>query len=378
MALKVKKALPDKVTTLASALADKGTPGIILLAIIFLTIWAPVALIIFKFFSFLGEAKDFSEISLIGPILTTVLVGLLGAAYIFVVYLLTSTIIGAMVPTIRAEAEAAKLMSEAFGGKAITSAGTWEPLAIDRRGAQTRTKQVMKALLERAKSVLKLELVRSNIFTLHRDGKLRILDGFHLNMEGPMLGPDELTITIPNGFLTSGRSHKYFRAVLSIISEEGKWPYATDTEGTNPELQSEVQKAHPDLKWIISIPIPYQIQPFKLVCGVLNIDGLGSVPTLEQMRRLLTDQSTAATLIAVLNRGTGFLKGKYSIPSEPSSTEQEHLRGFLIDPDDFDPSTCPEPSNEFVIALSRIQGLEFFAQISPTEVASYLRDQLRS
>jgi len=49
MALKVKKALPDKVTTLASALADKGTPGIILLAIIFLTIWAPVALIIFKF-----------------------------------------------------------------------------------------------------------------------------------------------------------------------------------------------------------------------------------------------------------------------------------------------------------------------------------------
>jgi len=147
---------------------------------------------------------------------------------------------------------------------------------------------------------------------------------------------------------------------------------------TNSELQSEVQKAHPDLKWIISIPIPYQIQPFKLVCGVLNIDGLGNVPTLEQMRQLLTDQSTAATLIAVLNRGTGFLEGKYSIPSEPSSTEQEHLRGFLIDPDDFDPSTCPEPSNEFVLALSRVQGLEFFAQISPTEVASYLRDQLRS
>lgn len=343
-----------------------------------MTIWSPAALVIWKFFSFVGQAKDFSELPLAGPILTIVWVGLLCVAYIAVVYLLTSKIIGVMVPTIMAEAKAAKLMSEALGGKVPTSVGTYEALAVDKASAQARTKHIMKVLLERAKSILKRELVRENIFTFHQDGTLRILDGFHFNMEGLMLGPNELTITIPDGFLTTGRAHKYFRAVLSLKGEDGKWPYAADTESIKPELQSEVQKAHPDLKWIISMPIPYQIKPFKMVCGVLNIDGLDRVPSREQMLQLLADQTAAAALIAILNRGTGFLGDNYSIPSEPSNTEQEHLKGLLIDPEEFDPSICPEPSNEFIIALSQIQGLEFFSQLSPTQVAGYLRDQLRS
>lgn len=375
---KTEKTSPNKVNTLVNALAERGTPGIILLAIIFLTIWAPVGFIVFKFFSFLGVAKDFSEISLAGPLLGTVLVALLGSAYVFVAYLLTSKIMSAMIPTIRAEAEAARLISEALGGRVMTYAGTMQNLAVDRRSAETRTKQIMRVLLERAKSVLKLELVRSNIFTLREDGKLRMLEGFHLNMQGSLAGENELSIAIPSGLLSSGRAYKYFRPVLSLKNQEGKWPYATDTDGNVPELTHEVQKAHPDLKWIISMPIPYQVQPFKLVSGVLNIDGLGITPNKDQMLELLTDMSTATALIAVLNRSTGFLKGEYSISSDPSSTEQEDLRGFLIDPEDFDPACCPEPSRDFVLALGHIRGLEFFARISPAEVASFLRDQLRS
>jgi len=365
------------VNTLVNALAEKGTPGLILLAIIFLTIWTPVGFIVYKFFDFIGLARDFPGITA-GPIIGVIVVGLLGGAYVYAAYLLTSKIMTAMIPTIKAEAEAAKLMSEAIGGRVMTYAGTIQTLAVDQHGAKTRTKQIMKVLLNRARSLLRVEQVRTNIFTLHEDGKLRILEGFHVNMEGPMVAENELSIAIPSGCLSSGRAYKYFRPVLSLKSADGKWPYSSDVESPAHDLVDEVQKAHRDLKWIISMPIPYQVQPFKLVSGVLNIDGLGTTPNKDQMRELLTDMSAAAALIAILNRSTGFLRGEYTISLEPSKTEQEDFKDFLIAPEEFDPACCPEPSNEFVAALGRIRGLEFFARISPAEIANYLRDQLAS
>ena len=146
----------NRINTLVNALAEKGTPGLILLAIIFLTIWTPVGFIVYKFFDFIGLAKDFPEIASAWPIIGIVIVGILGSAYVFVAYLLTSKIMTAMIPTIKAEAEAAKLMSEVFGGRVMTYAGTRQTLAVDRRGAETRTKQIMTVLLNRARSLLRL------------------------------------------------------------------------------------------------------------------------------------------------------------------------------------------------------------------------------
>jgi hypothetical protein len=80
----------------------------------------------------------------------------------------------------------------------------------------------------------------------------------------------------------------------------------------------------------------------------------------------------------VLNRSSGFLGGNYSKLSQPSDTEQETLKDFLITPEEFDPALCPEPSREFVLALSNIAGLEFLKQMSQLEVAVWLRSQLRS
>jgi hypothetical protein len=365
----------QQLDTLVKALAEKGTPGIILLAIIFLPIWVPVAFIFHWFFDFLGAAKDFPALSTGGPLFATVIVGILCIAYISVACFLTLKIIGAMIPTIKAEAEAAKLLQNAFGGRVITSAGTVATLAVDKLSAERRTKQIMEVLLGRAKSVLRVERVRSNIFTLNEDGRLRILDDFHLNMLA-ISNKNELTIAIPNGLLSSGRAYKYYRPVLSIKSEKGDWPYADDYDRS--ELKSELQKAHPDLKWIISMPIPCEVKPFKLVSGVLNIDGFDPSPNRDQMLKLLPDMSTAAALIAVLNRSTGFLKGLYITPSVPSSTEQERFKDHLINPEDFNPAFCPEPSSDFVRALAHVQGLEFFDRISAIEVASFLRNQLRS
>jgi len=281
-----------------------------------------------------------------------------------------------IIPTMKAEADVNRLMSEALGGRVVTTIGTFETIAIDRRGAELRTKQIMKIMLERAKHVLGVELVRSNIFTLSNDDKLSILDSFHLNMEGPMVAKDELTISIPSGCLSSGRAYKYFRPVLSI-KKDGKWPYASDADIKESDLQNEVQKAHPELAWIMSMPIPYRVKPFKLVCGVLNLDGLRETLTKERLEVILADLSTAAALVAVLNRSTGFLEGKYSIPAEPTSVDKGQWKDFMINPEEFDPATCPEPSVELVQALSSLQGLEFFAKTSPTEVANFLRNQLR-
>jgi len=376
MSIQIDMSAPDKINTLVNALAEKGGAGLCLLGIIFLTIWTPVGFIVWKFFDFIGLVKDFPGLTS-WPIFGVIVVFLFVIAYIYMAYRLTSKIMITMIPTIKAEAEAAKLMHMALGGR-VSYAGTIQTLVVDRLGAEARTKQVMKAMLDRAKSVLRLELVRSNIFTLHTDGKLRILGGFHVNMQGPMVGENELSIAIPCGLLSSGRAYKYCRPVLSLKSEDGKWPYVSDMESNGSDIISEAQKAHQDLKWIVSMPIPYQLKPFKLVSGVLNIDGLNTTPSKEQLQVLLTDLSTAAALIAILNRSTGFLKGEYAIAVEPSSTEQEHLRGLLIDPEEFDPTCCPEPSKEFVFALGQIKGLEFFSRISPAEVANFLRDQFSS
>lgn len=371
------QATSNRVSTLVQALAEKGTPGIILLAIIFLSIWAPVGIIVFRFFDLVGLAKDLLAIPWAGP-LTMLVVALFGAGYVWVAYRITAKILGMMIPTIRAEAEAAMLLSEALGGRGITKAGLPTRVAIDPHRARTRTKQIMGALLERARNVLGFELVRCNIFTLREDHKLRIAGDFHINMKGGTPDNQELTIAIPNGYLSSGRAYKYSRPILSVKDKDGNWPYANDLSRCDTELPTEVSKAHPALVWVASMPIPYQVKPFELVSGVLNVDGLEGQPTTKELQALLADQSTAAALIGVLNRSTGFLDGKYSVPTEPTDTDKDQLKGYMIDPEDFDPGSCPEPSMEFVQALSNICGLEFFRRISPAEVANFLREQLGS
>jgi hypothetical protein len=361
---------------LIDALAEKGGPGLILQGIIFLVVWGPLGLLLFEFFDLLGSPKDFSGLSwresLIAPI-TSIFAALI---YLFVAYQVTMKVLTSIIPTIRAEAEAAALMSGELGGRIVTAAGTVRVLAIGSQAAETRIKQIMRALLERYQTVVGFEGVRANIFTLREDGWLRIQGEFHLNMKGGTPDDQELSISIPNGLLSSGRAFKYSRPILSLKGDDGRWPYPCDTESAPPRLQQELAKVHKDLKWITSMPIPYQVRPFELVSGVLNVDGLESLPSTAQLRPLLADLSTAAALIGMLNRSTGIFSGGYGKPSEPPDLDKEQLREHLINPDEFDPASCPEPTRDFVLALSRIQGLEFFASISPAETANYIREQL--
>lgn len=365
---------PNTLNPLYQALAQKGGAGSILLGIIFVTIWSPVGVIIWKLFDYLGSAKEWSNIGLSGPILGVVLGVIIILSYGSIACILTMRILGNIIPTLKVEAESAVLLSKGLGARAGFVAGVPVSFPLNRLVAESRTKQIMNKLVEQARRVLETENVRSNIFTLNPDGKLTILEQYHVNMEGPMVGPDELKISILFGFLSTGTAFKYFRPVLSL-KKDGEWPYSPTVN--DPEVQAEAMKAHANLSWIVSMPIPHQVQPFRLASGVLNVDGLQPLGGQKQLQLLLADASTAAALIGLINRGSGFLNGEYAMPSDVPKDLEEQIKDYAVKPEDFDPASCPAPTKEFVQALSTIAGLEAFANMSPTEVAVYLQDQLR-
>jgi len=362
--------------------AKKGGPGILLLGIIVLVIWAPIGLVLWKFFAVLLAQRADGAASL--PIheniwillAVTVFAAVVVLALLTAAFLLTRKLLTTVVPTVQADAAANALMSGAFGGRALTSLGTLKSIAIGRPAAQQRAMRVIGAIVERVRTVVGTGNIRANLSVLREDGKLHLLPDFMLNMDGPMRGPGEETIAVPSGLLSAGRAYRYYRPVLSV-KEHGKWPHMEQQDVKAGELEEEVKKIHADLQWVVSMPIPYQVEPIKLTCGVLNIDGLEALPSDEKLRMLLADLSTAVALIALLNNGTGFIDGLYSMPVQPDKQDEEQLRKHMISPKDFDPADCPEPSAEFIGELSSIEGLHSLAGIPPAVFAKYLREQLR-
>lgn len=263
---------PRQTQSLVSALAEKGTPGLVLLGIVFLTVWGPITGPIVAIFTLIGEPKGYSELSLRASLIAPTAIVLIFLAYLVSASWITFRILASIVPTIRAEAGATSRLSREFGGRIVTSMGTMETLAVDARSATRRAQQIMRVLIERYEEVLELQRVRTNIFTLREDHWLQIEPEFQINM----LDAPDFSIAIPNGLLSSGRAFKYSRPVLSIKRPDGTWPYEHDLNRADvaERLTTELAKVHPDLKWITSMPIPYQVKPFELVCGSLNVDGL--------------------------------------------------------------------------------------------------------
>lgn len=109
--------------------------------------------------------------------------------------------------------------------------------------------------------------IRANLFVPFRD-ELMIPDGAHHNMDGH---PD-LSIRIPFGMGSTGRAFKYRTHHIAIFKEH----WGDDT------LPGELlRKVHPELKWIVSIPL---CDPDDGgVFGVMNVDGLLHPKTLEDL-----------------------------------------------------------------------------------------------
>ena len=126
-----------------------------------------------------------------------------------------------------------------------------------------------------AASALKMDsaLVRSNIFGLHDNGQLQILPGMIFNMNRPQ----ELTLSIPVGYGSSGRCYQKGKPNIAVFHED--W-------GKNVIEDRELTKAHPDLRWIVSLPIPAPGGGTPL--GVLNVDGLTERKNEDELRGVLS------------------------------------------------------------------------------------------
>jgi len=118
-------------------------------------------------------------------------------------------------------------------------------------------------LCEAAKRVatelgLPLQLARSNLFGVDNRDRMRVLKGLTYNMNDSL----ELTIKIAVGYGSTGRCFKSAKENIAIF-EEG-W-------GKDQIEDEEIKRVHPELQWIISVPVKNEDdRPF----WVLNVDGL--------------------------------------------------------------------------------------------------------
>lgn len=380
----------NEVARLASALAEKGGPGMALLGMMFVVFWSLPILFTSLYFSFLPRSAV-QEPSVF-PV-TYLLAGLLVLiALTTFAYGLSKETFSSMVPTLRADAEVSDMMSEAFGGKVVTVAGDIAIARLSREVAKSRIYKIMKALVARATQVLEvsdLEHVRSNIFATPDNQWLSIVDGLHVNMKNDR----ERSIQVLNGYLSSGTAFKYFLPVISLAHEEGtgvRWDHQLEPETFQKQVlrddilekqEEELGKADKKLRWILSMPIPYQVSPFRMACGVLNLDGFSAKLYRDQVKKLLADAAVAAALIGVMNKATDVLTGQCnrpeSIPKDVAGIKDARLRAeFLIEANEFDPAECPEPSEKFRELLAGIKGLEFFRNATTTDVAEFIRKQL--
>src|SRR5207247_633491 len=142
---------------------------------------------------------------------------------------------------------------------------------------------------------------RANIFELGGNAELRILQGFHVNMDEE----EELTIRFPNGYGATGKAFAFGRPVVFVSDDNGKIPDVKDSK-TPEDIQKRLvlaeSKVHRELKWVISMPIYHSIKPLSVVCGVLNVDSLdGSDASMNELRNKLKDRwadlASAAELI---------------------------------------------------------------------------------
>jgi hypothetical protein len=369
--------------TLAAALADKGTGGLILLGFISLAGWIATLTFIGLMF---GHIPTFKPPYEDGAWIQYTYLGFMVAATLALAllsYRITVMVLTSIPGTIRAEAEA-KSLTTAFGGRVGAADGSIALTRLPPHQARRRIREIVAALVAHSSRHLGAAPtdVRGNIFTSTDGIWLSIADNFHVNMHDA----NELQLKILNGFYSTGTAFKYARATLSVRYGD-EWQYRPDPEalrkrGFDIELmaqaEQEVRKADPDLSWIISMPIPYQVNPFSLTCGVLNVDGLRRALHRDQLKALLADAATGAALIGVINRTTDIFKSVCERPDESVvETNTVLAKEFDIPASEFDPAECPEPSLEFTETLARIKGLEFLRRLTTSDLALFLREQLR-
>jgi hypothetical protein len=116
-------------------------------------------------------------------------------------------------------------------------------------------------------------LVRSNLFGVDDQKRLRILkeSTFHMDRE------EELTISMPVGYGSTGRCFQHKVSNIAVFREG--W-------GKDTIDDQELRKVHPDLQWIISVPV-LTGKDRQIIC-VMNVDGLQERREEEELSKVVS------------------------------------------------------------------------------------------
>lgn len=132
------------------------------------------------------------------------------------------------------------------------------------------------------------ELIRANVFGVDEQGKLRMIKELTVNMNRPI----ELTIQMPIGYGSTGKSFQSGEPNIAVF--HANW-------GVNLLSDDELRKAHPDLQWIISVPVRGKGAGTGPI-WVMNIDGLkgrrDETDLRHAMKRLLDWSYTISLIIS--------------------------------------------------------------------------------
>lgn len=104
------------------------------------------------------------------------------------------------------------------------------------------------------------EHVRANLFGSDSSNRMRMLAGLTYQMNRD----EELTISMPVGYGSTGRCFQRGKPNIAIF--RGGW-------GENAIEDEELRKVHPDLQWIISVPVLSGGEERRPI-WVLNVDGI--------------------------------------------------------------------------------------------------------
>ena len=101
--------------------------------------------------------------------------------------------------------------------------------------------------------------VRANLFGVSSDSKLSILQGLTHHMDRP----EELTLTLEPGQGSTGVAFTKGRPNIAVLRAD--WGIASIPD-------SLLSKVHPELRWIVSVPVFADAS--RRVMWILNLDGL--------------------------------------------------------------------------------------------------------
>lgn len=142
---------------------------------------------------------------------------------------------------------------------------------------EEQKRRIREMLMAAAKEVAKRfnlssDLVRSNLFGRDRHDRLRMITDLSYQMNHP----SELTIEIPVGYGSTGRCFKTCQPNIAV--KEDDW-------GKDVIEDAELRKVHPDLKWIISVPVLGRAKPAQPI-WVMNVDGLVEMRHSDDLRKV--------------------------------------------------------------------------------------------